>query len=79
MTTVAKHDKPRVAVCITSEGYATSLVPRRLHQLSPDEKASSKGLVRVIDDTGEDYLFPTSMFEEIDLPDPIREKLKFRE
>jgi len=53
-------------------------VPRRLYQVLPDEKASHKGLVRVIDDTGEDYLFPTSMFEEIDLPDPIREKLKFR-
>ncbi len=78
MTPETKQDRPRVAVCISSDGYAASLVPRRLYQVLPDEKASHKGLVRVIDDTGEDYLFPTSMFEEIDLPDPIREKLKFR-
>lgn len=78
MTSEPKRERPRFAVCISSEGYAASLVPRRLYEMLPDEKASRMGLVRVIDDTGEDYLFPTSMFEEIDLPDPIREKLKFR-
>ena len=78
MTPEAKQSERRVAVCISSEGYSASLVPRRLYEVLPDEKASRKGLVRVIDDTGEDYLFPTSMFEEIDLPDPIRAKLNFR-
>lgn len=77
MSPEAKQGERRVAVCISSEGYVASLVPRRLYEMLPDENASRKGFVRVIDDTGEDYLFPTSMFEEIDLPDLIREKLKF--
>lgn len=77
MTTRTDPDRPRVAVCLSSDGYPTSLVPRRLYQLISDPKATGKGLVRVIDDTGEDYLFPMAMFAEIDLPDQIREKLKF--
>lgn len=35
-------------------------------------------MVRVIDDSGEDYLFPVTLFEEIDLPKLVRDKLKFR-
>jgi hypothetical protein len=78
MTSKTKQDRPRFAVCISGEGYAASLVSRRLYEILPEQKASGKGLVRVIDESGEDYLFPVALFEEIDLPEPVRDKLKFR-
>jgi hypothetical protein len=77
MTAGLRQDQPRFAVCVSNEGYAASLMPRRLYEVLPDREAFQKGLLRVIDDSGEDYLFPASMFEEIDLPKLIQDKLRF--
>jgi hypothetical protein len=56
------------AVCIANEGYPASLELRKIYQILPDEKASQHKLVRVIDESGEDYLYPERFFVPIELP-----------
>ena len=54
--------KARLAVCIDNTGYPVSLEPRKLYQVLPDSEAKAHGQLRVIDESGEDYLFPASLF-----------------
>lgn len=58
-------------VCVANKGYEIDLEPRKLYERVVDEAADQKGLVRIIDDSGEDYLFPSALFAEIDLPQAL--------
>ena len=62
-------------VCVANEGFEASLVVRRIYEAIPDAEGLRSGCVRVIDESGEDYLFPETLFAEIDLPKAIREKI----
>ena len=62
-------------VCLDNEGYKASLVARRIYQAIPDPEASGRGLLRVIDESGEDYLFPEKLFEAIELSTSLKRKL----
>lgn len=62
-------------LCLSDRGYAASLVQRRLYEKLPDADAAKRGLVRVIDESWEDYLFPQTLFAAIELPRAIRERL----
>ena len=55
-------------VCISNAGYEVDLELRKLYERVADDGAEQKGLVRIIDDSGEDYLFPVGLFAEIELP-----------
>lgn len=55
-------------LCVSNRGYRTSLVIRRVYRGIPDPTAARDGLVRVVDETGEDYLFPEKLFVVVDLP-----------
>ena len=59
---------PHFVVCIQNRNYTASLELRKLYEVVADEKASRKDLLRVIDESGEDYLYPKDYFLEIDLP-----------
>ena len=59
---------PQFAVCIDNAGYPASLELRKIYQVLPDEKAAKHNLVRVIDESGEDYLFPDDYFVAIEVP-----------
>jgi hypothetical protein len=59
-------------VCVNNEGYAASLETRKIYQALPDDRAQEHVLIRVIDESGEDYLYPADYFAAIDLP-PIIE------
>ncbi len=50
------------AVCISNKGYAASLEVRKIYRLIPDKAGAKHGLVRVVDEIGEDYLFPEEYF-----------------
>ncbi len=50
-------------ICINSDGYQASLIVQKTYRTIPDEEASQHGLIRVIDETEEDYLYPASCFE----------------
>lgn len=58
-------------VCVTNTGYEIDLEPRKLYERVFDEAAEQKGLVRIIDDSGEDFLFPVALFAAIDLPQAL--------
>ena len=65
--------KKRVAfaICVADEGY-DDLEVWKVYQVLPDAKAAGVGCIRVIDESGEDYLFPASWFAPIELPAPTR-------
>jgi hypothetical protein len=55
-------------VCIDNANYEAALELRKIYETIPDHEAARSGLVRVIDESGEDYLYPTSYFVPIELP-----------
>ena len=68
MRTTAKH----FVVCLKNKGYEVSLERRKIYQVVPDPEAAKHDQLRVIDESGEDYLYPQSFFAAIELPQPIR-------
>ncbi len=66
----------KFVVCLSNTGYEASLDVRRLYVHLPDDDAKRVGLVRVIDESGEDYLYPRDMFEEVSVSDAGAEALK---
>ena len=58
---------PSFVVCVTEEG-SEDLTAGMVYQVLPDEAAGKEDLLRVIDDSGEDYLYPASRFVQIAVP-----------
>jgi hypothetical protein len=63
------------ALCVDNRGYKASLMVRRLYSTLPDAEAEARGLVRVIDESGEDYLFPQKLFAALDVPEALQARL----
>ncbi len=63
-----KRVEPQFVVCVKNKGYAASLESRKLYQAIPDEGAAKLHQVRVIDESGEDYLYPEKYFVAVRLP-----------
>ena len=61
----------RFAICINNRGYEASLEPRKLYQVLPDPQAAKLGYIRVIDESDEDYLFPSRYFIPVPLPEDV--------
>jgi hypothetical protein len=55
-------------MCINNDGYPSSLEPRKVYVAIPDKAAAVKGFLRIIDESGEDYLYPLSRFVAIEVP-----------
>jgi hypothetical protein len=64
--------KKRYVVCIRSGSYRASLEPRKIYRVLDDPEAEAEGALRVIDQSGEDYLFPAALFVEIEVPAKAR-------
>ncbi len=62
----------RLVVCIKNEGYPASLEKRKIYLALPDGEAEKLGMLRVVDESGDDYLYPKSFFRVIVLPQGIR-------
>jgi hypothetical protein len=58
----------RFVICINDGGYVDDLKVRTVYQLLPDDSAARSDYIRIIDETGEDYLYPASLFVAIELP-----------
>lgn len=65
--------KTLFAVCINNQNYLASLEKRKIYQVISDQSAAEQNLIRVIDESGEDYLYPNNYFALIELP-PLAEK-----
>ena len=72
---MSQHHSDRYVVCLTNRGYTASLVVRKIYETIPDADASTRGLVRIVDESGEDYLFPASLFAAIEIPEDLRLRL----
>lgn len=71
------NEQPRsFAVCIRNEGYPASLEVRKIYEVLPDSSAASHHMVRVVDESGEDYLYPESLFAPIELPQSLQKALR---
>jgi hypothetical protein len=66
--------KPRYVVCIDNTGYPAALERRKIYQVLPDPQAATHHLTRVIDESGEDYLYPASYFAPVTLSRTIVRK-----
>lgn len=69
-----RRNGTQYVVCVANRGYRVSLVVRRLYRLIPDKEADQRGLVRVVDESGEDYLYPKQLFAAIDLPGTLTKR-----
>ena len=65
----------RYAVCIRNEGNEASLERNKLYVVLPDSRAEADGLVRVIDEDGEHYLYPAAWFVAVELPKVVERSL----
>jgi hypothetical protein len=66
------HLEPVFAVCINNQGYPASLELHKIYRVLQDENAARDGDIRIVDESGEDYLYPATNFVVIDLPDEVR-------
>jgi hypothetical protein len=69
---MAKPQSNQLVVCIENEGYPASLEKRKIYVALRDPVAEKHRLLRVIDESGEDYLYPKGFFRAIALPQAIR-------
>ena len=72
--TAAGH-QPQFAVCVCNDDYPASLELRKLYQVVEDDFAQQHDLLRVIDESGEDYMYPETYFVRVDLPKPVEQTL----
>jgi hypothetical protein len=70
-----KHRKSEFVVCVKNRGYKAALELRKIYQSLPDTEANAHDLVRVVDESGEDYLYPASFFIPIQVPAPVERAL----
>jgi hypothetical protein len=70
-----KTKRETFVLCLRNEGYAASLEPRKLYSVVPDASAAKHSLLRVIDESGEDYLYPVNYFVALRLPTNVKAAL----
>ena len=70
---MAKLSRPRFALCVDNSGYLASLELHKVYRILPDKIAEEDGDLRVVDESGEDYLFGADRFVLVDFsPDTLR-------
>jgi hypothetical protein len=67
--------KTHFAVCVNNEGYAASLELRKIYRVLIDDQAAEHHLIRVVDESGEDYLYPEDYFFSIELSQTLEQRL----
>lgn len=65
----------RFAVCVRNDGYEASLERNKIYAVLPDDEAERDGDLRVVDESGEDYLFSADRFVAIEVPAAVRASL----
>lgn len=73
------HSRTRTrhfAICVRNRGYRASLELRKVYPVLPDAFGDEHQMIRVIDESGEDYLYPSKYFVCVDLPNTIARALE---
>jgi len=68
-------EEVRFAVCIDNQGYPASLERHKIYPVVADDRAERDGDLRVIDESGEDYLYSAARFVQIRVPEAVRKSL----
>ena len=68
-------NEPQFVVCINNMEYPASLERNKIYRVLPDEEAIADGDLRIIDESGEDYLYPATWFIPVALPQAIQESV----
>ena len=70
-----KQPTKQFALCIENVGNEASLILGKVYRIIPDARAAKDDLVRIVDESGEDYLFDKTQFVFVDFPDAVRKKI----
>jgi len=72
---MTKTPRKSFALCIDNTNYQASLVPGKVYRIIPDPRAAKDDLVRIVDESGEDYLYHKDHFVFVDFPPAVRKKI----
>ena len=72
---MAKPQAKQLVVCVDNEGYSVSLEKRKIYVMLRDAIAEKHGLLRIVDESGEDYLYPKMFFRSIALPQSVKKAI----
>ena len=70
-----KRPAKQFALCLENEGNEASLILGKVYRILPDARAAKDDFVRIIDESGEDYLFHKSQFAFVEFPQAVRKKI----
>jgi hypothetical protein len=70
--TMTKTQAKQLVVCVENDGYAVSLEKRKIYVALRDAAADKHHMLRIVDESGEDYLYPKTFFRSIALPQAVR-------
>jgi hypothetical protein len=69
---MAKPQAKQLVVCINNDGYPASLEKRKIYVALLDADAEKHGLMRIIDESGDEYLYSKALFRSIALPEAVK-------
>ena len=69
---MAKPQAKQLVVCVNNAGYPASLEKRKIYLSLHDINAEKHGLLRIVDESGDDYLYPKALFRSIALPQSVK-------
>ena len=70
-----QNPTPQFAICVNTDD-PDLLTPRSVYEVLPDESAVKSSYIRVVDNEGEDYLYPKEYFVFVELPQTVQRKLR---
>ncbi len=71
-----KRNLSEFAVCINNSDYPASLELHKIYRVIADKEIEDEGDIRIIDESGEDYIYPSSYFVSIQVPQTVEESFK---
>ena len=69
---MSKATTKRFVICVQNEGYSASIERRKIYVMLRDPVAEKHGQLRIVDESGDDYLYPKMFFRSIALPQSIK-------
>jgi hypothetical protein len=72
---IKEKTKQQFVVCLNNKGYEASLELGKLYRVIPDEQAAVHGYIRLVDESGEDYVYDAERFFSLELPEQVEEAL----
>ncbi len=72
---MAQAEMKHFAVCIDNTDYEASLIRGKVYRILPDPRAAKDDLIRIVDESGEDYLYHKSLFVFVDFPKAVEKRI----